>query len=158
MTKSKRDLIDLKPGCYVLVADVNNPRPDKRVSRNWTCAPVWKKGMRLYVREHHYADDVDVTSYAIECIDERWSHMNVQRWQNDGDRWNALAASMQPVDENLDYLLHRRDIDGTLRDILQVFIDDGRVSLADVKAAHERVLREAHEQWVAEQTAKEKQS
>lgn len=155
---TKKDLIDLKPGCYVLDADVTNPRPDKRVSRNWTCAPVWKKGMRLYVRA--FKDTIEghgsVTILSIEGVDERWTHMNVQRFQNDGDRWNALAAHMTPVPENLDYLLHRCDVDNSMRDILRVLLKWNKISLSSIEAAHETAMEEAQAEWEASQKNKEK--
>lgn len=147
MKTKKPDLIDLAAGCYVLEDDVTNPRPDKRVTRNWTCSPVWKKGTRLYVRAtHRYSDNENVVSRAIECIDERWTHMNVHRGWSDGDRWNALAARMLPVPEDLDFLLHRRDIGGYSRtEVLRVLVDQGRITLADIEAAHKTAMRESDE-------------
>jgi hypothetical protein len=145
-TKKKPDLIDLAAGCYVLDDDVTNPRPDKRVTRNWTCSPVWKKGTRLYVRSNRYPDNENVVSRAIECIDERWTHMNVHRGWSDADRWNALAAHMRPVLEDLDFLLHRRDIGGYSRaEVLRVLLEWRRITLADIEAAYETAMRESDE-------------
>jgi hypothetical protein len=42
---------DLKPGMYVVGADVDNPKADRRKSRNLSAAPKWMKGLRVVVSE-----------------------------------------------------------------------------------------------------------
>lgn len=126
--KKKPETLKLVPGCYELAEDVKNPSPDRRSYHDWTNAPVWKKGTRLYVR--------GIPFISIERVGH-WPHQNVQRYQT--ERWNALAAMMVPIKEDLSFLIHRRYIDGSWPDILQILIDRGKITLADVEAAHESV-------------------
>lgn len=139
MKKTKPETLKLLPGCYELAEDVKNPSP-RRAHQDWTNRPVWKKGLRLYVREsgNPLVEDSDVKFYVIERCGW-WTHQNIKRYQT--ERWNALAAMMMPVQEDIGFLIHRRYIDGSWPDILQILIDRGKITLADVEAAHESVGR-----------------
>ena len=46
------------PGAYVLAVDVENPEPDRRCSRDWTKAPLWKAGTTVYFRR--FCDRIQV--------------------------------------------------------------------------------------------------
>lgn len=45
----------LKPGCYVLVADVTNPRPDRRRRDDWEAEETWSKGRKFVVAARRFA-------------------------------------------------------------------------------------------------------
>lgn len=45
-----------KPGIYIITRDVENPRGDKRVRREFKRDPVWPKGTRLIVKEWSTSD------------------------------------------------------------------------------------------------------
>lgn len=128
-------LFDLAPGCYTLSTMIVNPAPDKRSARNWTHAATWPAGMRLFVRESAYSDD-GPSSYSIENIDTRWTHMCVRRNRMDEARWNALAPHMVSTDETLDYMIHRLMIENSFPYILGELISIGKLTLADIESAY----------------------
>lgn len=47
---------EMKPGSYRLTRDVANPRPDKRVRRDWRKSVTWKAGTVFHVFTAHYGD------------------------------------------------------------------------------------------------------
>ena len=141
MTKQKPQTRDIKPGCYVLDADVENPKPDRRASRDWTNAPTWKQGMRLFVRSTLYdvVNGERVYILTIENTTSRWTHMNIKRYEH--ERWNAITAYMLRVDEDFDFLLHRLDAGGYVRgEILRQLVKMGKISQDELEEAHKLAM------------------
>lgn len=151
----KKDKIEARPieaGCYVLDSDVVNPKPDRRASRDWTNAPTWEKGMRLFVRPTFYdvVNGKKVYILTIEYIGTRWSHMNIKTYER--ERWNAITEHMKRVEEDFDFLLHRLDVGSYSRgEVLRQLVKDGKITHGDIETAYERSMRDEP----AEESAKQ---
>ena len=56
----------LEPGKYILIQDVNNPKCDRRVKRDWREDPIFHKGLTLVVEDHADSftlNDIPVTRH-----------------------------------------------------------------------------------------------
>lgn len=98
----------MKPGTYVLTADIANPAPDRRKKHDWRAVPTWTSGTEFLVEarqvdsKHSYA--------AITQVGSRWSHLTIG--PGDVDQYAALSAALIPVEESIDAMFTRLDVHG----------------------------------------------
>lgn len=114
----------IKPGAYKLVADLTNPEPDRRVTRDWRKFPVWKAGTEFLVIEQDRRDLMDEEYLASLPEESRTRIRNAARYsviQLVGDQWPTihqigpghveqyatLGAHLVKVEESLEAFLSR---------------------------------------------------
>lgn len=144
----KQDRDDIAPGAYKLDRDVQNPRPDRRCSRDWRKAPVWNKGARFVVREQRRMGDrhlAEVTAglepdviaelrardrYTV--IELAGDHHAILHRVGPGDveQYAALAAALTPCEESLSQFMTRIDCESGFSEWL---VETGRVTRADLE-------------------------
>ncbi len=118
-------LKELKDGSvYRLTRDVANPEPDRRMTRDWTRAPIWQAGIlvcysgRSYpqLRARGFYDDLTPTH----------------------DGFAAFVAALEPAPRNFDNVmfgLHRGSRTMTAYGALRELVRQGRVTLDEVETA-----------------------
>jgi len=126
----------MKPGIYRLTCDVTNPHPDRRSKRDWRKLPVWKAGTIFYVKiDREYGFPVMHSG--------RWHHQDLRGHRQSPDsEWTALVPHLEPVEiDSVDRLL-RADYhvgrglgEHVLPEAVQLLIDQGKITLADLSAA-----------------------
>jgi hypothetical protein len=125
------DPFTIPDGYYVLREDVNNPKPDRRMTRSVIAGPVWKKGMRIKVKTYpHISPRPQVSVYQSE---ERFDHHNGQV--------AALIPNLEPADPKLGQKLDRgngTNFEAALA--LTLMVERGIVTLDQVDKFVEEVL------------------
>lgn len=110
----------------IVTRDVTNPKPDRRMTRQFDAAPVWKAGWRLIFRkyEHHPA-----------CLDHDKLYGSVYAHDKG---FADLIDACEPAPHNLDNVLFKAEQSRhivQLQDIIVTLMAQGKVDLDDVVGA-----------------------
>ncbi len=133
-------VVGVKRGTFQLARTLENPKPNKRNGRDWTCAPEWKAGT-YFVIEDWYGSDRD---NPIACI--RLQHRDSKDLVETDDRFWLIARHLTPVAEQpSDYLARTRNADSA-NAVLDYLAEAGKITLHDVEQAMAGLI----ERWVAE--------
>lgn len=85
----------LKPGTYKLTADVENPKPDRRVKEDWRAHVTWKAGDEFIVQPVTFKerDDKPASTWVrIVKVGHRWTHHALTA--NDEPQFQALTKAL----------------------------------------------------------------
>ena len=135
-------------GFYRIDRDVKNPRADRRVTRDWSKAPVWAAGTEFVVREQqrmstrHLDESVadlppDVvaklrarnTYTVVELAGDR--HPSLHRvGPGHAEQYAALAAALVPTAESVDQFMTRIDCDSGF---VKHLVGRGAIARADLE-------------------------
>lgn len=138
---------DIPPGPYRLGSDVQNPRADRRHTRDWRKAPWWKKGTQFVVKEQRrgafsreYLDSLPAEVADRLRADDRYTVIELagDRWPTshrigpgDEDQYAALAAALVPnKEETLDQFMTRIDCQNGF---VEWLVEHGMVQRADLE-------------------------
>ena len=120
----------LKPGTYRLPGDIPNPRPDRRLKRDWRAFPVWEAGWEFLVESYGVArnapdpDGPAASTYTvIRLVGHRWSHENLG--PGNEEQYAALTAALVPCPESLKAMFTRLDVNDYFA---KWFVESGKVS------------------------------
>lgn len=135
-------------GAYTIEVDVKNPSPDRRMTRDWTKAPVWTAGTEFVVREQvrmtkvHLEETVaDLPKDVADSLRARNVYTVVEMA---GDRhaslhrvgpghvaqYMALAIALVPTEESVAQLMARVECDNRF---VAWLVETDRVSRADLE-------------------------
>lgn len=143
-------LFGLEPGTYRLDKPVRNPKPDRRVKRDWREMPSFPAGI-YQVRERVSSMTVDGITYTGVSLEvHRAAGYRSQTISNPGInsepddretlRWNALAPKLVPAERTLtSYMLNADIPKHALQDILEDLIETKTISFEDLGDAWENV-------------------
>lgn len=137
---------DIPPGPYRLGSDVQNPRADRRHTRDWRKAPWWKKGAQFVVKEQRrgafsreYLDSLPAEvadrlraedKYTvIELAGDRWPTSH-RIGPGDDEQYAALAAALVPSEESLDQFMTRIDCQNGF---VEWLVEKGAIQRADLE-------------------------
>lgn len=117
---------DLKDGAvYRLARDVVNPEPDRRQTRHWTSAPVWKAGLRV-----------------VCSIFDRLE-LRAAGHYDDMGRWHAgfpaLVEALELAPRNFVNVMlgiNRSPSTDNGQSVLAELVRQGKITLDDIEAAH----------------------
>lgn len=142
------DTKDIPPGAYKLDRDVQNPRPDRRRTRDWRKMPVWDKGTQFVVKEQRRMGDRHLAEIAAglapEVVaklraDDRYTvvelvgdhHPILHRiGPGDEEQYAALAAALVPTEESLGQFMTRIDCQNRF---VEWLVEKGAVGRADLE-------------------------
>jgi len=146
-------LENLKDGDVIeLMSDVENPKPDRRTSRDWRCLPVIPKGFKFIVREN-----VDT----FQGHTNRWKELEPRTGRFPGSYRLAMHSKPRSKDDDWWFLgdavlkasdvtkLSRHDRFAQMKieshhfaSIVEVLLEQGTITFADVEAASKRAICE----------------
>jgi len=140
--------IDIPPGTYKLDRDVQNPRPDRRCTRDWRKMPVWNRGVRFVVKEQrrmgdrHLAEataglEPDVVAAlrakdrytVIELAGDRWP-TNHRIGPGDDEQYAALAAALVSTEESISQFMTRIDCESGF---VEWLVENDKITRADLE-------------------------
>lgn len=155
------DFATVKPGLYKLSSEVKNPEPDRRYKKEWRAKVSFTAGAAFKIT---FKREESWISHGIEIAPERdevWLHLPADNWlsgiklgyikvedgsfHDDGNcAYKALglliAASLEgnvPTDFDSLYTLYKHNLESYdgCRAIVKLFVQQGKLSLAEVEAA-----------------------
>lgn len=132
--------IEIKRGTFQLTRTVENPKPNKRNSRDWTCAAEWTGGT-YFIIEDWYGGDRENPLAAI-----RPQRANASDIVETDDRFWLIARYLTPVEEKPTDYLARTNHQDSAGNVLDYLFDSGKLDLSDVEHAMTSLI----ERWVAE--------
>lgn len=135
--------IEIKRGTFQLTRTVENPKPNRRNSRDWTCQPEWTGGT-YFIIEDWYGSDRENPLASIRT--QRRGGGDIVETD---ERFWLIARYLTPVEEKPSDYLARLSHADNCSDILDYLFDHGKLTLADVSHALEMLI----EGWVAEDKA-----
>jgi hypothetical protein len=117
---------ELKDGTvYHLTRDVVNPAPDRRQTRHWTSAPVWKAGLR------------------VVCTVWERTELRAAGHYDDLGRFCAgfvaLVDALEPAPRNFANVmfgLNRSPATDNGQAVLAELVRQGKITLDNIEAAH----------------------
>ena len=140
--------INIPAGTYKLSRDVQNPKPDRRCTRDWRKMPVWDKGSRFVVKEQrrmgdkHLAEvtaglDPDVVAElrakdrytVVELAGSRWPGSH-RIGPGDEEQYAALAAALTPCEESLSQFMTRIDCESGF---VEWLVEKGAITRPDLE-------------------------
>lgn len=137
--------VEIKRGTFQLRRSVENPKPNKRNSRDWRCLPEWTGGT-YFIVEDWYGSDRD---HPLACI--RTQHRDSPDIVETDDRFWLIARHLIPVEEKpSDYLARTRNTNNA-PDVLDYLADTGIITSLQVEQAMNMLI----ERWNAEGQAKQ---
>lgn len=142
----------MNTGYYKLLADVKNPKPDRRARRRMDCIDVWPAGTLVFVKneaerifklaekdagERLPTDAMPAPLGLIQFKDGTQIHFNTAP-AHDDKRWpeevagNGIIAVLTPAERTLGQVLKQSS--WTADGLLAVLIELGKVTLDDIDA------------------------
>lgn len=119
----------MKPGIYTVQHDVPNPNGDRRQKHDWRHVSIWKKGLRLHVKEPALPEDCGEL-----VMWSGWSH-NTQRLSTVSA---ALIEAMQLSDtvrDRVSSALEQVNLEGWHVRALERLVERGDVTIDQVVSA-----------------------
>lgn len=141
--------IELAPGKYRLKETVQNPKPDRRVTRDWRAEVEWEKGMKFIVTERDLSGKGEPPFIIREIARYGgWSSNTLPvRAPSDKDdiaemRFMALLPHLELVTtENLgDIFTGPNNVEThNATELLAILMDMGKIKFEDVRVAANRL-------------------
>jgi hypothetical protein len=120
---------DLKPGIYTLAADVYNPKRDKRVTRDWRHAEIFRKGLKIRAVEITFEKDFPSS---LEL--QPWGNYAFQSLNMEDPRTIALALNLEVNTDVVDTLDERirneyySNLSNSAEEVLEEILRTGEIS------------------------------
>lgn len=139
---------NIPPGAYWLDRDVQNPRPDRRHTRDWRKMPWWTKGTQFVVKEQRRLGDRQLAEVTVGLdpavvaelrTRDRYtmvelagdSHAVLHRvGPGDEEQYAALAAALVPTEESLSQFMTRIDCENGF---VEWLVETGAIQRADLE-------------------------
>lgn len=130
--------VRVEPGVYRLTRDVTNPKPDRRATRDWRCPVVVEAGSRFLVEDYnigHMADlGRDLYRTRVKMLG-RYGDIT-----NDSPLFAPLVEAFEREPETIGSLFATWEgYTGVALAVLGALIDDGKLTIADVRGALDKV-------------------
>jgi hypothetical protein len=113
------------PGAYRLIADVHNPKPDRR-SKDWAKQPTIEAGLVLVVTQDKHGET------AMAPVHGRYPSTLYSGYEECVPLMAALCACMEPVPETFDSYLRRTGHRNCVDDAIAHAIKHRKISLETV--------------------------
>lgn len=117
----------LKPGTYKLSRSVENPRPDRRKSRDWRAEPKWDKDTEFLVESEarFERDDEPTATWTRIClVGHRYKHESITMGST-VEQYRALERALVPCEMSNEAFFTAHDV----RDhFAQWLINTGRLT------------------------------
>jgi hypothetical protein len=136
----KETMSKLRPGTYRLSQTVENPACDRRKRRDWRSAERWEAGETFVIVEDELPMPDDLPSLFRPMITRPSSKLYQLRL--DSDVGKALAAHLVALEEEPSDWLKRTASANLALAILDRLHAVGKISKADIEAAHEACLED----------------
>ena len=130
---------EVSRGWFELTRDVENPHPDRRYKHSFWERPVWKAGLRFELIERTYI--VDLPTTPVRGIKTAKSAVQWEHRDESGKRVKLFVDNSRPVQDDLGIVFRRHDAESwNLKCLLAVFIETGKLTLADVDAGFSAIM------------------
>lgn len=127
----------ITPGTYVLTRDVGNPRPDRRVRRDWTKREVWEEGTVLIAMDYTRVGGTP----SLSLVGDRLDILHrVDPWH---DGYLPLVSALEPCEESLAAMFTRLDVDSGAQYLIRFLVETDRMT----KEQFERTWSE-YQEWM----------
>lgn len=139
---------NIPAGTYKLSRDVQNPKADRRHTRDWRKVPIWNRGSRFVVKEQRRMGDKHLAEVTVGLDHEVVAELRAKdrytvvelagsRWPGshrigpgDEEQYAALASALVPCEESLSQFMTRIDIESGF---VEWLLEHKHVTRADVE-------------------------
>jgi hypothetical protein len=149
--------MEIKTGLYLLTREVKNPHPDRRRKQDRMAVESWGKGSRWLIKDEgsyriHKDEDVEALRkktpfiyYTVGSYGD-YGHNTVPLDSEDGQAlWVAMEKAEPSAGEafiQADLIGRGVALDRTLGSIFAILLENGKVSLDDIRAAVKQYSQE----------------